>query len=264
MGLHNQNERKNSLDKELNLFRGKIGKYINQKVDVFWQPKVMKISLMDILIRFWSQFLVETRQRKHLRAKRWTFLRLLINMIRFIEKLINLKNYKKTIYREICLTRKHIMALEIFVNSDSDYLIVLEDDVIFKNNIKSLEDLQMILESDIKIPMYVDLAGGIRLEELLYTKTIKSMIDNNQNFICMDHLLTNTTCSYLVNKQMAEILISEIFQKNGLVNRLPIDWLFNSVFNRLVGRKEQYLCIHFTSNFFIHGSKYGYHTSSIR
>ena len=167
-------------------------------------------------------------------------------------------------YKEISLAKKHLLAYELFINSEAEYLIIFEDDVMYEENIGAIKDFKDIINQIFPVPLYIDLAGGIQINKLLLGGQNKFKLSENKNYIIMDKLITNTTCAYVINRSMAEHVCQMNIEKIKVVRWLPIDWILNSFFQTLQIKGKDFFSVHFVSKFLKHGSKEGFFNSTIR
>jgi hypothetical protein len=159
------------------------------------------------------------------------------------------------------LTAKHLRAWEFFMNADADFLVVMEDDVIFKeDSAKRFDDLVLralsLMTNNKKKFIYFDLAGGFNVDDLNLSKVMQV----KGEVIAMLKPATNTTCCYLISKDLAEYFLNQVYE-NSYLRLLAADWLINSLFLKL---KNDYVdCFHFDPPIFIHGSTNGIYNSTI-
>ena len=148
-------------------------------------------------------------------------------------------------FRHIQLTRKHILAWESFLNSDSDYLVCLEDDAFpladCKTKLKTMFDRLNGTNED----LYVLLSRGVNQELLRFSARESKHL--NETLFEPPVAYTNTTAGYLISKGMAEKFLAEVqnLPAGPLVN---IDFLINFLFSRLNSCKGEpaLMCWHFS------------------
>ncbi len=140
-----------------------------------------------------------------------------------------------SVYRELSLASislciKHIKSLELFLESDYDELLVLEDDCNFYENSITLNDVISDAPSDWDI-IFI---GGAFSHNILPVKQIFN------GYILSGHPATNTTSSLIYNKKSAQKTLDTI-----VPFALPIDWHLNHIFhlnNFNVYHTYPYLC----------------------
>lgn len=178
-----------------------------------------------------------------------------INLIHKITKLIFIFLKKKYFHLAIDLyvTNKHINALCDFIESHNDFLIVLEDDVVFKEG--AFEKIFFIFEKhkDESLPFYITLGGGVNQEELGYKDFI---IKKEEGFEIYKKILGNTACAYVINKKQAQIFMSYVI-KNPKTRYLPIDWLYNKIFIWQFKNLPNFFCAQAIPNIIHEGSATG-------
>jgi hypothetical protein len=161
---------------------------------------------------------------------------------------------------EIYLTDKHIRTWDYCIEHSADWLLVMEDDALFTN--ETVTQLILIITTlcEERIPTYVDLAGGFNLQAL----QVDALIDkNNERIITFKKPITNTTCAYMMNINLAMELKKLItFKPNYRL--IASDWLLNKCFIDLTYNNTNVKCIHFFPPIMIHGSMYGMHQSTVQ
>jgi hypothetical protein len=163
------------------------------------------------------------------------------------------KKVKNFYLIERYVTNKHIGAWVKFVKNNSDYLIVLEDDVLLKvGTQKQIHGFLSFLQRQSQGPLYIDIAGGLSVESLGISRLIKSNLNGQLNFY---KPVTNTAAGYVLNAELAKHFLGEL-KKTPKYKKLPIDWLMNSIFMK--SKPGQIECIHYNPSIFIHGSNLGY------
>lgn len=147
----------------------------------------------------------------------------------------------------LSLNLKHRHCWNIISSLDSEYGLILEDDVIFKDN--SIDQILSLLEcDDIKYFDYIDLAGGCMLKPI--GQNFNKF--NSSNIYSLSVPSTRTTCAYLISKNLASHLI-----KSQQKIMFPIDFQLTYCLNLLdcnVGWIDPEI--------FIHGSEHGYYNTS--
>jgi len=172
---------------------------------------------------------------------------------------LNNKHLKNNAFIETVLTDKHIRAWMQFMDSGADYLIIFEDDVIFKKDsigrISSL--LNMLTQKHLHQSCYIDLAGGLT-SDVLNIDALETVY--RDNFRHYRKPVTNTTCSYLISRELVAQFIAIITKKPWL-RLIPIDWLINNFFVILEKKNFEVYCIHADPTIFEHGSFSGHYVS---
>ena len=143
--------------------------------------------------------------------------------------------------------------MDYFLESNFDYLIVLEDDATFKNNTNYIIEkvLEILLNEKDKDLFYVDLAGGPKVSELKISNIINEKRDD---IIFLNKPITNTTCSFMMNAKLAKELKS-VLLKNPLYRFIPADHMFNALFFK-INYQNKALCLHLEPTALNHGSMY--------
>ena len=162
---------------------------------------------------------------------------------------------------EMLLTDKHISVWRRFLDSKCDLLLCCEDDVMIEE--KGMSDLtSLLLRRGLSVNSnaeYFDLAGGCNLGGL-GLRPIQKIFSQKLNAYSPG--ISNTTCSYLLTKSMAQLFYAEL-EKNMLLRLIGADWLINKLFMLLSNSNSQYDCFHADPPYFIHGTVSGTYSTSI-
>lgn len=165
------------------------------------------------------------------------------------------KRKKLSFINIICdaVSRKHLALLEIFLNEQSEYLLILESDAIFKNSndvSNSLRKLQLGKSSN--FPLFVSFVEPNRKSQ----GNLKGVHSSTNDIILQEKPWSNTACAYLINRNLAQLFVKQHSKRINSSNfALPIDWLLNSTFLKLSRAElENGKFIEFNSNPIIHGS----------
>lgn len=160
---------------------------------------------------------------------------------------------------EQVLTDKHIRAWAEFLDASSDFLIVIEDDAVM-SWAGSSKLRQLLLRADLAPSglLYMDLAGGFELSQLA---DARNFVIRDDGLVWTVRPITNTTCAYVLNRSMADALLSELLC-DPLLRVLGPGWLLNELLQR-VYRRSPLDCIHNEQPVYGHGSFLGIHASSI-
>jgi hypothetical protein len=242
------------------------GENIEMKlIEISYQPKVTPCSVLVSLYRDAMQRSLGQGWNKYTKANNgaiWslgTFLKATI--IRYVlnKPVRRAWQWRSTV--EIFLASKHIRAWEVFLESDADYLLVFEDDIVFKSDsVMRFCDKVIPAVKLLERAIYVDLAGGCTKEDL----RINALeIKRNGDTVYYAKPVTNTTCSYLIDKNMARYFVSKLVEQPSL-RLIGVDWLTNKLFILMGDGAENCSCIHFNPTIFDHGSVTGSYLSSIR
>ena len=182
---------------------GKIGKV---KI-VTEQPDLSSVSKLGLVYRlnFFHQLSKTSRNKS------------IVTTLKFLYRSMFILSDRRLIISRI-VTMKHLTAVLEFYLSPYDNAIICEDDALIKHNFESL------LLSSCKVANFVDLAGGMELQQPTATeKTIDGHI-----FYQFDRVTTNTACAYIIDKKFA----SEVYQhisRDPFSILLPIDWFYLSL-----------------------------------
>lgn len=153
------------------------------------------------------------------------------------------------------VTDKHIRAWAAFLDAGGDFLICFEDDAVFKeDSIQRVADLLGTLaHKDPSSLVYVDLAGGCRLEELRIDK-LESRRDASFRYYCKP--VTNTACAYLLSRPLVAHFHDTLTRRPWL-RLIGVDWMMNKLLMLIEKGGIQCHCMHADPTIFKHGSTTG-------
>jgi len=163
---------------------------------------------------------------------------LLLDLLSFLKNSLNkymsrmgragLTGKRRNSFRETVLAENHIEAWSAFLAVGADFMICFEDDTIFKEDSSQrvIELLENLSRRSPDSPVYVDLAGGCKLEAL---KIDNLEIGRDSSFRFYSKPVTNTTCCYLMNRPLANFFI-EMVAKKPQLRLIGADWLMNKLF----------------------------------
>jgi len=167
-----------------------------------------------------------------------------------IYRKINLK-FRELRKSEICNALSHLEAFKKIAASDKDYGIIIEDDVIFKNNfIEKLNNLISNTPNDFDVIFFGSSFNIPRLDKLTKSKTLKI----KKSIYKKIPGVTRTVDGYIIKKELAKILYEKI---NEIV--LPFDFELNYFFKKINPD-----CYWYDPGLIVQGSQSGKYKSSIR
>lgn len=128
--------------------------------------------------------------------------------------------------REIFLTSKHLQALQMALDANSDFVLVFEDDAEASNGDieTTVNEIARVLNSSRNQLQYLDLTGHFPLAALFFEKN--GSTDFRKDRWRRSIFFANTTAAYLMTASLAELVLSEI-SVNSKFRNLGIDWCFN-------------------------------------
>ena len=157
---------------------------------------------------------------------------------------------------EKAVTTKHIRAWRDFLESTDAELLVLESDAGLTGDTTAA--IGKLVTSSMTDPRYVNLAGGLDIHDLGIDHLIGNVWSVDASLTEFHRPVTNTSCAYLINRPMAQLVIDHLHQAPADAE-LGIDWLFNATFLASQGTRIQ--CLHARPPVIIHGSLHGLTTS---
>ena len=154
-------------------------------------------------------------------------------------------DYRELSFGDLSVCSKHKRAIDDFLLTNEEYLLVLEDDAIISEN--SMSVCQRLCNSTLFD--YIDLAGGDGLTaQMPYT----SLYPGFQAERIPDGA-TRTACAYLISRRAAKPISSDLS-----IPIMPIDWSISYSLSRLGSKGLAYWTV---TPPFRHGSSDGIYTS---
>jgi hypothetical protein len=152
-------------------------------------------------------------------------------------------------WRQLNLTNKHIFLWQSFLESDDDFLLVLEDDATInpKNSLAILEVFSFLAKMP-KRPVFVNLIHQFDLHSN-YIKTDLPLINEHSFY---SKTLANTTGAYIVNREMAAQLFEVILVNPGF-RVAGADWLIG-LLSLQVPNPSKNICLNIVPGFFTNSS----------
>ena len=264
--IHNNNLLRNSYIRPQleNLMRSMQLHFAASMFEVSFQEQITPHSTSMAFIRDVIYQNLGSKWRKYRLLKSWE-LRNWVNFLRasFVKYIIRsngrLNQWKRNSAIEVAVTDKHIRAWFQFLDSGADYLIVFEDDAVFKDDstLRVKELLNKLSKNHQNKSSYVDLGGGCRLADLMINR-LETSKDNSYRYYKKP--VTNTACAYLMSRELATAFCTTLTRRPWL-RLIGVDWMMNSLF---ILRGEQVLdciCLHADPTIFKHGTTTGEYVS---
>jgi hypothetical protein len=163
---------------------------------------------------------------------------------------VEMERFRRVGAVEMIVTAKHIAAWREFLDSEGDYLIMMESDAVFLLDSETRMRRCLATVSPPDRLLYIDLAGGFRRNVLNVEHIISYERDG---FTYFDLPATNTACVYLLSRAAVRSFCTTL-------GRLPylrwigIDWMINAIMMEHVKQGWQISCMHANPPIFRHGS----------
>jgi hypothetical protein len=160
---------------------------------------------------------------------------------------------------ETIVTDKHIRIWQQFLDTDMRYLVVFEDDAVFKDDsikrFSALHQRLSLINQD--VPIYIDLGGGCTVDQLAVSK-----LESRQEpgFRHYKKPTTNTACAYMLNRATVKLFVQHLVRRPWL-RLIGIDWMMNKLFILSDIADDQFYCTHTDPTMFQHGSTTGHYTT---
>ena len=230
---------------------------------ISFQPVILSSSKIVSTFRLYIYLYLDIIWSKYRKLFKYpNFFKIVYYLFKsIIKSLIPSKNssWKRKSSIEVYLTAKHIRAWEDFVDSDSDFLLVCEDDIGHtEHSLSKMCNLMNEIYS-FKEPLYIDIAGGLPIEALKVKNLISEVINDK---IIFSRPVTNTACCYLINKSFIKIALTLIIERPYL-RYIGADWLINYLFIEMCNKGVSVYCEHYFPPILSHGTFMGHYKSSI-
>lgn len=241
-------------------------KYTTTIIEPSFRPEIVPHST---LMTFRRDILYWRLNREWNRYRLLKVRPLLLDLLSFLKNSLNkyvsrkgragLTGWKRNSFRETVLTENHIESWSAFLAIGADFMICFEDDTVFKED-SSQRVIELLDNLSRKSPdnlTYVDLAGGYELDAL-QIDDLESGRDASFRFYSKP--VTNTACSYLINRTCANFFIERVAKLPEL-RLIGADWLMNKLFILAENEGVKGSCMHASPTIFKHGSVTGEYAS---
>jgi len=233
--------------------------YICEELEIKWQNLELEVNkIRDIykVIYFNVKFQNKIFRGNHrLVFLLSTFLKLATRIVKDSIYLDSQKFREKHIFHFLLnqyITEKHLSAIAKFLNSDSEYLLVSENDVILIEEPEHF--LKEVLEIGLRYPnaLFMNISNNSSFSKVSdhFGGQIKGF--ENSNVWNEIDFFVNGTAFYFMNRKMAEIIHDFVVRRPSYRN-CSVDWLFS-----LIGRaadRSTVTCLIPLRNFVGNGSR---------
>ena len=157
---------------------------------------------------------------------------------------------------EAAVSAKHQRTWVQFLLSDASTALIIESDATWVTDSDAWLN-KMTEAIPVATPAYVNLAGGLSDRRLAIgapTQTANGAAPAGVR--TFEPAVTNTSCAYLINRPMAELLVTYA-QSEPADQVLGIDWLINAAFIRARESNQPITCWHSEPAVLTHGSLAG-------
>lgn len=268
--IHNQEQERIAAARRCAQLLGEgVGLPFSKVNEIFWQPKaILSSDILDVFISDakFCRLLACWSQRLGRKYPGWLYALKFFITTRLPDyfSIARLRSRRRRRAIEILLTFKHIQAWEAFLQTEWQYLAVMESDVAMaERSIDRIKEQLLPLLNKLSQsgqPAFFDIAGGCT-DEALGTSALNSSVQNG--FREFDKAITNTTCSYIINRPLAELFVSALMRR-PMWRWINSDWLINQLFIGAEDIGANILCFHATPPIFKHGSVEAIYASEIR
>jgi GR25 family glycosyltransferase involved in LPS biosynthesis len=125
----------------------------------------------------------------------------------------------------------------MFLEGDSDFLVVLEDDATPTSFLdqKILSILLELIDTKLHSYLYVDLCHEFDVNEIVRNYNLN--VDYQNRNVTKSTFFANTTACYLMSRRTAEYLYSQ-FLVQPQIRLNSIDWVFTYLIRKFPGTEE--------------------------
>ena len=233
------------------------------QIDVSNQTLDTSVNLQSLISHSLNQYQVERlwreyRQRKSVLKDMLSVINRMLYVLKITLSRNSLSKEIRIRQIEIALTSKHMAAWNAFHTSNFDFLLVMEADATWNENQRdSLSRVLGTLSSE--TADYLNIAGGLPMGSLQVDRLILMReINDGQEFLTFSKPVTNTTCAYIINRPLVDLLLGAVseppIQDGG---QLGADWFINDLFIQICGRGHKIRSQHFIPPLLMHGSMSG-------
>lgn len=265
--IHNFDAARNqSALSQLELLRNISGKTeILSTLTIGWQPPLLPVDFSTFvlkelqtlihLIRWYKYLGIGNSPSKGLSPVFGSVARLLLSPISF-------KSEARRRAVEIELSLKHVRAWESFLETDAEWLLVVEDDIVLveKPNSAFIRLERLVEDVDSVTPCFFSVSSPYSVLELNAAALVSSIEDQVTEFT---RPISNTTAGYVVSRRAAELFVVE-FRRSYSLRFLNADLMINEIFIRLSKLSQNFKALHFNPEIFKNGTMSGHMESSIR
>ncbi|UTW00181.1 glycosyltransferase family 25 protein [Marinomonas rhizomae] len=225
-----------------------------------YQPEIHNHSVFRFLKRRFEYFKLMLKWNAH--KESGGQFRFFISSFLWFLRVVDLKKLTRHSIIETFVTDKHL-RLWFSAIEDSDYIVIFEDDVIFKKeSISNLEKVINFAEASENKILYFDLAGGLDIKALGISglKVFDNISDELSSIgaVHYEKIVTNTACGYMLSKGLLKEFLA-ILIENPSYRDTSIDWLMNRLSIEMKNHQRE--SFHFNPPIFNHGSFTGEYQS---
>jgi hypothetical protein len=224
-----------------------------EKTELWFQgTTIARTTLLDVLLEHRYNTIIN--QFRKLRGQSSRRIRHWERILRIFGYWILRKKLPKAHQVRKLITHKHLLAIDTFLNSNRDYLLVIEDDAIFDNTTGASVFSQSLLpllsnHENTAPPLFVNLTFGNGSSLPLYVDTLGT--EFNAGAVLVSPGQPDTLCGYMMNRSLAEKLAEKYVEDPALRLVVP-DVAWQGLFPEL-----NLSSVHLTPPLVIHGTTSG-------
>lgn len=205
---------------------------LHSRIDNFeWQPESFRMNLPNRYRYYktwmYSYHLFFMSSRKRLKLPR----ALVANLYFMARKFLHVdaessgRSTARYMYLDQILTAKHLEAVNKFLETSSDYLLIVCDDVMVSNEASIDPEILMQVVSNQKVSdgIFIEFAPFYSLKQLEKQFNYRVMNESMSGWFNAD-FFANTAACYLINRRAAEQISQAVFE-NPNFRLVSIDWM---------------------------------------
>jgi hypothetical protein len=162
------------------------------------------------------------------------------------------------------LTQKHLRAWNQLVDSESEFLMVLEDDAVLleSGEFRMKQLISSLSNSNSNQPLLVQISSGFSFEHLKVDHLLLN--EFNSNYVKMTRPFINSTAGYIINRKLAENFLDSV-SNNPIVLLNNADFLINRLLmmKYFELKNKNIICFHLSTPIVDNASLSGKYESSI-
>ena len=162
------------------------------------------------------------------------------------------------------LTQKHLRAWNQLVDSESEFLMVLEDDAVLleSGEFRIKQMISSLSNTNSNQPLLVQISSGFSFEHLKVDHLLLN--EFNSNYVKMTRPFINSTAGYIINRKLAENFLDSV-SNNPIVLLNNADFLINRLLmmKYFELKNKNIICFHLSTPIVDNASLSGKYESSI-
>jgi hypothetical protein len=163
--------------------------------------------------------------------------------------------YRRKVSIINAISLKHLCALDYFLETNNDFLVVLESDSLIPSKKEFISALSDVAELELGIGNFFCMLGSGFSVNRIGVAHIKSEVIGKLRVY--DQAFSNTCSSYMLNRASAKLFKEFLNDYSKQLPYLPFDWLVNSILVKASKRGVSLLGVNLDRSPVLHGSRLG-------